>query len=136
MDPGTIVAITTASAQVLALITKYYLDVKNAKRDIERLHDEVAAFHHVFERVQKLAEGSNASQLPEIHSHLDTLKRCKADIQELKAKLGPGKRGKAMNQFGLRAVKWPLIKKDVEGYIEVFARHRKTIDSAFNLDEM
>ena len=68
MEPGTILAVVTTSATVLSHITKYYLDVKSARQDRERLHKEVKALHHVLENVQNLAEGPKASKVPFLSS--------------------------------------------------------------------
>lgn len=132
MEPGTIIAVVTTSAKVLSLITEYYLDVKGARQDQERLRKEVKALHHVLENVQKLAEGPNASKVRNLSSYIE---KCSPDIKDLETKLNPGKRGKAMKKLGVRALKWPFDKKEVDEHIIILERHKSTISVALEIDQ-
>ena len=134
MDPGTILAVVTTSATVLSQITKYYLDVKGARHDRERLHKEVEALHHVLENVQNLAKGSNASKLPNLSSYLK--ESCSPDIKNLETKLDPQKGQKAMMKLGFRALKWPFDKNEVDEYINRLERHKSTIIAILEMDQM
>ena len=48
MDPGTAFTVVQITTSVLSTILKYYSDVKNAKRDIERLEDEIRVIRKIF----------------------------------------------------------------------------------------
>lgn len=133
MDPGTILAVVTTSATVLSHITKYYLDAKDARQDRERLHKELKALQHVLENVQSLTEGPNASKVPFLSSYVK--ESCSPDIEELKNKLDPGKGRKAMKKLGVRALKWPFDKKEVDEYINKLERHKSTISAAVGMDQ-
>lgn len=133
MDPGTILAVVTASATVLNCITKYYLDVKDARQDRERLHKEIEALHHVLKKVQNLAEGPNADKVPCLSSSVK--ESCFLDIKNLETKLDPGKGRKAMKKLGVRALKWPFDKNEVNGYINKLERHKNTIIAALGMDQ-
>lgn len=133
MDPGTILAVVTTSAAALSHIIQYYSDVKEARQDRERLHEEVKALHDVLQNVQCLANGPNASKVPSLSSYLKA--SCSPDIEELEARLNPGKGRKAMKKVGLRALKWPFDKKDVDKYIDRLERHKSTISAALGIDQ-
>lgn len=133
MDPGTILAVVTTSATVLSQITKYYLDVKSARQDRERLHKEVEALHHVLENVQNMAQGSNASKLLNLSSYLK--ESCSPDIKKLEIKLDPRKGQKAMTKLGFRALKWPFDKDEVDEYINRLERHKSTIIATLGMDQ-
>lgn len=132
MDPGTILAVVTASATVLSHITKYYSDVKGATQDRERLYNEVKALHEVLKNVKNLAEGPSASKVPVLSSYLK--ENCSLDIKNLEIKLDPGKRGKAKNKIG-RSLKWPFDKTEIEECIKRFERHKSTISDALGIDQ-
>jgi hypothetical protein len=132
MDPGTIIAVVTASAKVSSLITKYYLDVKDAKEDRDRLYKEVEALHHVLQKVKELVEGPNANKAPHLTSYV---KECWPDITDLETKLDPGKRGKVMKKLGGLALRWPFDKREVDKYISTFERLKNTINVTLNLDQ-
>jgi hypothetical protein len=94
------------TAQIGQLCGGYLLEVKDARKDTERLYSKILALHDVPEKSVKVVEGSTA-RLPVSKSVLESLKRCEADLENLKTKLGPGKdkRQKAMRRIGLRALK-------------------------------
>ena len=133
MDPGTISAIVTTSATILYHISKYYSDVKDARQDRERLHKEVKALQHVLENFQNLVEGSNASKVPYLSSYVK--ENCSPDIKDLEVKLDPGKGRKAMKKLGVRALKWPFDKNEVDEYINRLERHKSKIIAALGMDQ-
>ncbi|KAG8664912.1 uncharacterized protein FPOAC1_012889 [Fusarium poae] len=51
---SSIIAVVDLSAKVLSLCLQYSREVKNAKDDIDRLHDEVAAFQNTTEKLEAL----------------------------------------------------------------------------------
>jgi Fungal N-terminal domain of STAND proteins len=132
MEPGTILTVITTSAKVLSLITEYSSDVKGARQDQERVHKEVKALHHVLESVHELAKGPNTSKFPILSSYIA---ECSPDIEALKTRLDPGKRGRAMKKLGVRALKWPFDKKEVDKHINTLERHKNTISAALSIDQ-
>lgn len=133
MEPGTILAVVTTSAAALTHLAHYYSDVKGARQDRERLFEEVRALHDVLENVQGLANGPNASKVPLLSSYIKA--SCSPDIEELEAKLNPGKGRRAMKKVGFRALKWPFDKKEVDKYINRLERHKSTISAALGIDQ-
>ena len=135
MDPGTILAVAELSAKVLSVIAKYYWDVKNAKADIERLSNEIRSFHDILQKVQKLVQSFGATRLPISVSLAEAVKQSLLDITMLEDKLNPGKGGRVMKRVGLRALKWPLTKKEVDDYVAKLERYKTTLGLALNADQ-
>ena len=133
MDPGTILAVITTCATILSHITGYYSNVKSAKQDRERLYKEVESLRHVLKNVHNLAEGPNASKVPVLSSYMK--ESCSLDIEYLETKLDPGKRGKVMKKLGIRALKWPFDKKEMDECINRVERHKNTISAAVGMDQ-
>ena len=135
MDPGTILAVAELSAKALSVITKYYLDVKNAKADIERLSNEIKAFHDVLQKVHGLVQSFGTTRLPISASLGEAVKQSSRDIAMLEDKLNPGKGGRIMKRAGFRALKWPLTSKEVDDCITKLERYKTTIGLALNTDQ-
>ena len=133
MEPGTILAVVTTSATALSHIARYYSDVKGARQDRERLHEEVKALHDVLKNVQSLVNGPNASKVPSLSSYVRA--KCSPDVEELEAKLNPGRGRIAMKKIGWHALKWPFDKKEVDNYISRLERHKSTISAALGIDQ-
>ena len=51
-----------------------------------------------------------------------------------KNKLNPGKERRIIKYAGFRALKWPLISKEVDSCITKLKRYKTTIDFALNTD--
>ena len=135
MDPGTILTVTELSAKALSIIAKYYWDVKNAKADIERLWNEIKAFHDVLHKVQELVQNFGATRLPILALLGEAVKQSLLDITILEDKLNTGKGGRIMKRAGFRALKWSLTSKEVDDCITKLERYKTTIDLALSTDQ-
>jgi hypothetical protein len=58
------------------------------------------------------------------------------DLEELKAKLDAGKRKKPMSRVGLRSLKWPFTRKEVEKAVEMVEGYTTTFNVALLADNM
>jgi hypothetical protein len=134
MDPlssaASVITVVQISKEILTACGKYALDVKDAKKDIERLSSEVKALHGVLNRVKDLAEGQDTATLPTFQTITAAIAQCLSELVELKTHLDPGKKRQAMNRLGLRALKCPFKSEDVNKLLEALER-QATINLAF-----
>ena len=140
MDPRTALAVVQISASVLSIILKYYSGVKDAKKDIERLEDEIRVVCKIFQNLKDLLDKTNitttgTTELPVSKSLLGPTRRTLSEMLELEKRLNPNPGRKVMNKVGFRALGWPLKKKDVDGYIARLERDKATVVSALQLDQ-
>ena len=134
---ASVIAVVQISGKVLSLCWKYCADAKDAKPNIESLRDEILAVQDVLERTRALIEGSGANKLV---ARKACIARCSPKLQEeferLETILDLGKRRKAMHRIGLRALKWLLKKEYVNETLQFLERHKTTLLTALNTDEM
>jgi chromosome segregation ATPase len=130
------IAVIQISTKTLELCWKYISEVKDAKEDIERLRDELEALQNVIQKLQDLIERSTATQLPTVGSLQNPLESCLSQLRILNKKLQPRAGQKTMRRLGLRTLKWPLMKKDVDKTIAVLQNHKATFNTALSLDQM
>jgi hypothetical protein len=141
MDPfsgaASVIAVVQISGQVFDLCRTYYLEVKEARKDIQLIRDEVISLQDVLTNVADLAEDPDSAKLP-ILSLLNQpdgpVQQCQKDLAGLVAKLEPGQGKSKMKQFGLRALKWPFSSKDVEKLLATIGRHKATFNLALTAD--
>lgn len=137
MDPGTAIAVGELSLKVISLISKYYSDVKNAKSDIERLDREIRDLHAVFQKTQELTQKSSLAETFSVSASLrGTSEQALVDVKGLESKLDPGPGARLMRRVGKRALKWPFEKKEVNGWIAKFERHKTTLNLALTADQL
>jgi hypothetical protein len=62
-EAASIIVVVQISAQVFDLCRTYYLEVKEAGKDIQRLRDEVTSLQDVLTNVANLAEDPSSAKL-------------------------------------------------------------------------
>jgi hypothetical protein len=134
---ASIIAVVQIADSVVTLCGKYVKDVKNAKRDIERLRAEVGDLQNVLRRVDEVAKNGvmKLYTSDSVVEELDiTVKGCQSTLLELNVKLEPPKRDSLITRFRDRA-KWPFTSEEIDHTIETLNRHKITISLALNLDQ-
>ena len=124
---SSIIAVVQVAGSVAKLCGGYILDVKDARRDIERLQQKTATLRDVVERLAEIG-GQTKAKVISLPAHvMISVRQCLEDLQKLQDRLQPKARHKAMSKVGWRALKWPLSKNDVneevqrlESYVTIF----------------
>ncbi|KAK7582833.1 hypothetical protein V3481_012131 [Fusarium oxysporum f. sp. vasinfectum] len=132
---SSVIAVIDLSAKVISLCFQYSQAVKNAKYDIEKLCEEVAAFQATTEELKTLVEGPRGKELKASQQSKSAIEDGHSRLKKLEQQLQPSTRRQRMSRFGLRALKWPFESKDVKGTIEDLERCRGNISLALNIDQ-
>jgi hypothetical protein len=136
---ASVVAIVQAAWEVYDKCQTYYKLVKGARKDIQRLCEEVTLLGDVLTNLSDLAgdtASANLSSVGLLFQKDGPLQQCREILEELNAKLKPGEGENKMRQFGAKALKWPFSSKDVEGLLKVIGRHKDTFNLALTGDNM
>ena len=135
---ASVIAVIDISAKVASICFQYSVEVKHAKDDIERLHRKINEVKDVLKRLQQLLK-QDESRLSTTRTLLDPLQRCFQELNDLegklKAKLEPSLGRKAMQRFGMRALKWPFTSKEVEKAVQDLENYRNTFSLALQVDQ-
>jgi ankyrin repeat domain-containing protein 50 len=135
---ASVIAVVQISSQVFNLCRTYYLEVKEARKDIKRLRDEVTSLQDTLANVVDLADAPGSAKLS-ILSLLNQpdgpVQQCRTDLVGLAAKLDSGQGKDRMKKFGLRALEWPFSSKDVDKAITAIGRHKATFHLALTADQ-
>ncbi|RYP17146.1 hypothetical protein DL765_004679 [Monosporascus sp. GIB2] len=102
------IAVIELSAKVASMCLQYSKDVKHAKEDITRIHEEIIRLKNTSEEVQSLVNSPRGAKLKASQKLGDTLKNSQSRLERLDHELTPSKNRQAMKQLGLRALKWPF----------------------------
>lgn len=130
---ASVIAVVDVSAKVASLCFQYAVAVKDAKNEIERLQKTINNIKHVLEHVAQLLE--KQSQLQTSHKLLDSVEECRGQLIELTVQLEPRKTRKAMQRFGMRALKWPFTSKQVEKIVTSLEKYQQTFSLALQVDQ-
>ena len=135
---ASVVAVIQIAQQVFNLCQKYYTGVKDARKDIQRLRNEVISLQDVLTSIADIADEPGAASLTTLNllSQADgPLDQCKVDLTLLVAKLDPGDGPTTMRRAGLRALRWPFNSKDVDKAIAGTERYKSVLALALNADQ-
>jgi hypothetical protein len=131
------VAVIQISAQVFDLCRTYYLNVKDARRDIQRLRHEVNSLQDILANVADLANAPQPSVLQTlslIGQKDGPLEQCRLELTALLAKLDLGE-GTSKVKLALRSLKWPLHSKEIDQVLLAIGRYKSSFVVALSTDQ-
>ncbi|KAI9767667.1 MAG: hypothetical protein M1840_005538 [Geoglossum simile] len=133
-EVASVIAIIQISKEVVTLCAKYYSGVKNAKKDRERLCEEVLVLVGVLEKVHESVMNQKAGSSSVLDgSHI---RKCLTELEAIKNKLDPGvnaNRG-LMRRLKLRSLAWPFTGKEAEEEISRLQGRKLTFSLALAAD--
>lgn len=132
---ASIVALVEISGKVLYLTGNYLTQVEKAKEDIDRFRLELEGFVKVVRGLHELAKNPEATKLATLKSLDESIRICKLDLEHMQRKLEPNNVRGAMSRLGIRALKWPFQKKELQNAIDILERYKSTFSSALNIDQ-
>ncbi|UKZ86328.1 uncharacterized protein TrAFT101_002164 [Trichoderma asperellum] len=135
METSSVTVAADLSAKIIVLCSKFVIDVANARAEIERLKEQLKNLETTLRHANHLLEQPNSQFLSASRELDDPLQRCQAELQRLQDKLEPSATRKAMRRFGLRAVKWPFNKGEVEVVIASLVGYREAITAILQIDQ-
>jgi hypothetical protein len=130
-----VIAVIDISAKITSFCYQYSIAVKDAKDDVQRVQRKVGDITHVLEKLKQLFDSQDEKHLSTTHGLLDSLNQCRRGLEEMKAKLDPGKTRKSMSRMGFRALKWPFTSKHVDKIVSDLKGYEQTFTLALQLDQ-
>jgi hypothetical protein len=129
---ASVIAVIDISAKITSICYQYSIAVKEAKDDIERVQKRVSDITHILEKLKQLLDSQDKTRLSSTHR---LLSQCLRELEDVKAKLDPGKTRKTMSRFGFRALKWPFTSKQVDKIVSTLEGYRQTFILALQVDQ-
>ena len=141
---ASVIAVVELAGKVWSITWQYYAEAKNAESDIKRLMNNISAVQEVFQRIERLVNGPDASKwaaskelIERISSELKVeFERLLRDLGAAQMQMIPEKKRKFEFVWRFRKLKWPLQKEDVERAIRLMEQHKTTLITAISCDQM
>ena len=98
---ASVIAVIQISGHVFDLCRTYYFEVRNARKDIQRLRDEVTSLQDVLTNVADLPDSPGSAKLSilGLNQSDGPLQQCRTELTELATKLEAGQGKDKMKQF-------------------------------------
>ncbi len=128
-----VIAVVQISGQVASLCYQYSKDVKDARQDIEQLAREVNGLQIITKNASKLLKSPQGKRLESSEDLHNAAQHAKSKLEALETDLSPKKGQKTLSRIRIRALKWPLGKKNTEKTVQELARCTQAISSALQV---
>jgi ABC-type phosphate/phosphonate transport system ATPase subunit len=131
---ATVLSVIQTAWQAYTLCKTYFDEVKEARKVILHLRQEVTSLDSILTNVSRLAEGRDPAKLSSVRLLMQ--EDGPVLLDEFLPKLDPGKGKNVMTPFGMRALKWPFISKDIEKVLTKIGQLNATLTMALAADNM
>ncbi|KAI9754954.1 MAG: hypothetical protein M4579_004490 [Chaenotheca gracillima] len=137
MDPLSITASVAAVIQLTQTISllcqRYYLDVKDARKDIQCVIDQLTSLSDVLTNLEDLVDSPSGARLAVsqlLNGTSGPLHQCYSELDKLRQKLdASGGKWTSLK----RSVSWPFEKKQVADVVAVIERHKSNLGLALTV---
>jgi hypothetical protein len=132
---ASVITIIQLTGSLVKLCGGYIREVKDAREEVLSLQRAITGLQGTIEDLQKLLESRNGKALPTSSKLVSNIAYCLSDLRALESRLDLGKRRKLMNKVGLRALKWPLRRTEIEGIIKNLEGYKSSFLLSLQVDQ-
>ncbi|CAG8090977.1 unnamed protein product [Penicillium nalgiovense] len=132
---ASIIAVIQLTGNLVKLCGGYIQEVKNARDEIFSLQQTIAGLQGTLQDLHKLLQSNDGKALPTSSRLVNNITDCLSDLRALEARLDPGKGKNLMRRVGLRALKWPMKRAEMEGVIQKVKEYRSSFLLSLQVDQ-
>ncbi|OQD94832.1 hypothetical protein PENSOL_c023G07534 [Penicillium solitum] len=139
MDPlssaASVIAVIQLTGSLVKLCGGYIQEVKDAREEIYTLQQTITGLQGTLQDLLHLLQSNDGMSLLTSSRLASNITHCFSNLHALEAKLDPGKGKKLMRKVGLRALKWPLKRAEVQGAIQNLERFKTSFLLSLQVDQ-
>lgn len=129
-----VIAVIELSAKITSQCVRYSREVKNARADVARLSKQIDLLRNTLDEVNRLLDGQDEARLKASQRLRKSINACLTQISTVEQKLKSTKGDKVMRRLGIRALRWPFTRQEVDKIIEELRASETTITLALQVD--
>ncbi|KAJ5746418.1 hypothetical protein N7520_011600 [Penicillium odoratum] len=133
---ASVIGVIQLAGSVIEICGGYLRNVKNAKDDILRLQQDVISLSEILSTLHDLLRGLDGPKLTTTQNLSHNLMGCESALTNLKEKLSVQSTQNPMRRWGLRALKWPLKRSEVDDAAHQIERYKTLFSLALDIDQM
>ncbi|CEO59702.1 hypothetical protein PMG11_04369 [Penicillium brasilianum] len=127
---ASVIAVIQLTGSLVKLCGGYIQEVKDARDEIYSLNRSIEGIEGTLQDLQKSLQSDDGKALLTSSRLTDDITECHSDLRNLEAKLDSRKGKKLMRKVGLRALKWPLKRAEVESMMQNLKRYKYSFHSS------
>ncbi|KAL6229620.1 hypothetical protein BDW75DRAFT_245567 [Aspergillus navahoensis] len=132
---ASVIAVIQLTGSLAKLCGGYIREVKDAREEILTLQQAITGLQGTLQDLQEFLQSNNAKALPTSSRLVSNIADCLSDLQALETRLDPGKGKRLMSKVGLRALKWPLKRTEMEGVAKNLERYKSSFLLSLQVDQ-
>lgn len=132
---ASVIAVIQLTGSLVKLCGGYIREVQNAREEILTLQRTIIGLQDTLQDLQNNLQKNKANALPTSSRLPIVITACLSDLQALESRLDPGKGKSLMRKIGLRALKWPLKRAEVEGLTQNLERYKSSFLLSLQVDQ-
>jgi SMC interacting uncharacterized protein involved in chromosome segregation len=132
---ASVIAVIQLTGSLVKLCGGYIQEVRNAREEILTLQRAITGLQDTLQGLQNNLQENKAKGLSTSSRLPSDITACLSDLQALEARLDPGKGKMLMRKMGLRALKWPLKRTEVEGLTQNLERYKSSFLLSLQVDQ-
>ncbi|KAH8703496.1 WD40-repeat-containing domain protein [Talaromyces proteolyticus] len=132
---SSVIALIQLTGSIVKLCGGYIQEVKDARAEIFTLQQAIATLQGIIQELHKFLQSNDRNSLPTSSQLASSITDCLSDLRALEARVDSGKGKKLMRKVGLRALKWPLKRAEVEGIIQSLERYKSSFLLSLQVDQ-
>ncbi|BDD64335.1 hypothetical protein MAP00_009162 [Monascus purpureus] len=130
-----VIAVIQLTGSLVKLCGGYIQEVRNAREEILTLQRAITGLQDILQALQNNLQENNAKGLSTSSQLPSDITACLSDLQALEARLNPGKGKTLMRKMGLRALKWPLERTEIQGLTQNLERYKSSFLLSLQVDQ-
>jgi hypothetical protein len=132
---ASVIAVIQLTGSLVKLCGGYVQEVKDARDEIFTLQQAITGLQGTLQDLLKLLQSNDTTALSTSSRLASHITDCLSNLQALEAKIDPGKGKKLMRKVGLRALKWPLKRAELEGVIQNLEKYKSSFILSLHVDQ-
>ena len=132
---ASVIAVIQLTGSLVKLCGGYIQEVKDARDEVFTLQRVITDLRGTLQDLQKFLDSNDGKALSTSSRLVSNITECLSDLRALEARLDLRKGKKLMRKLGLRALKWPLKRTEVEGVVQNLKRYKSSFLLSLQVDQ-
>lgn len=130
---ASVIAVIQLTGSIVGICGGYLQGVRNAKQDISSLQQAIISLERTLQNLKEFLQGPSGKYLSTLQILNSDVTNCRLVLMALKDKIDPEK--KIMRRLGIRSLRWPLKRTEVERVMHDLERYKLSFTLCLQVDQ-
>lgn len=132
---ASVIAVIQLTGSLVKICGGYIREVKSARDEILALQQGITSLQGTLQDLLELLQSNDGMSLLNASRLAGNISSCLRDLRYIESRLDSGKGSRLMSKVGLRALKWPFKRMEVESITKNLERHKSSFVLSLQVDQ-